>query len=240
MNEESAYASRKAVPATLYEREVLLAFMPPSQRQRRMAFACVLVLSVIFFITAPFISTPLPQIIAFIPTIETAVFICALITASLLFAQYAVSRAPELLALASGYLFTALIVIPHVLTFLGAFAPMGFLGAESQSTAWLYIVWHSGFALFVIGYALLKDVDRASGQHQGSTVGAIGSIVPMVIALVCGLTWVITTQERYLPRVIGADPSSPHYRNRQRYWNRHVVVGGACTCAVVAETAFGA
>ena len=171
MNEESAYASRKAVPATLYERQVLLAFMPPSQRQRRMAFACVLVLSVIFFITAPFISTPLPQIIAFIPIIETAVFICALITASLLFAQYAVSRAPELLALASGYLFTALIVIPHALTFPGRICTDGPPRRGSQSTAWLYIVWHSGFALFVIGYALLKDVDRESGQYQGLDSG---------------------------------------------------------------------
>ena len=33
-----------------------------------------------------------------------------------------------LLALASGYLFTALIVIPHVLTFPGAFSPTGLLG----------------------------------------------------------------------------------------------------------------
>jgi signal transduction histidine kinase len=206
MNKESAYASREAVPAPLYERQVLLAFMPPNQRQRRMAFASVLVLSVVFVITAPFISIPLPQISAFIPIIETAVFICALITASLLFAQYVVSRSPELLALASGYLFTALIVIPHALTFPGAFAPMGLLGAGSQSTALLYIVWHSGFALFVIGYALLKDVDRQTGQHQSPVVGAIGSIVAIVIALVCGLTWAIITQERYLPRIVGADP----------------------------------
>jgi MYXO-CTERM domain-containing protein len=207
MNKESAYASREAVPATLYEPQILLAFMPPSQRHRRMAFASVLVLFVVFVITAPFLSTPITQIKTFIPIIETAVFICALITASLLFAQYAVSRSPELLALASGYLFTALIVIPHALTFPGAFAPMELLGAGSQSTAWLYIVWHSGFALFVIGYALLKDVARETGQYQGPAVRAIGSIVAMVIALVCGLTWVITTQERYLPRIIGADPS---------------------------------
>ena len=56
-------------------------------------------------------------------------FICALITASLLFVQYAVSGALELLILASGYLFTALIVVPYALTFPGAFAPTGLLGA---------------------------------------------------------------------------------------------------------------
>ncbi len=25
-----------------------------------------------------------------------------------------------------------------------------------QSTVWLYVFWHAGFAMFVIGYALLK------------------------------------------------------------------------------------
>jgi two-component system, NarL family, sensor histidine kinase UhpB len=153
MNEESTNASRAAVPTTLYEPQVLLAFMPPSQRQQRMALACVLVMAVLFAVTAPFIATPLPQINAFIPIVATAILICALITASLLFVQYAVSAALELLTLASGYLFTALIVVPYALTFPGAFAPTGLLGAESQTTAWLYIVWHYIFALFVIGYA---------------------------------------------------------------------------------------
>jgi hypothetical protein len=36
------------------------------------------------------------------------------------------------LVLASGYLFSALIVIPHALTFPGAFSPEGFLGAGLQ------------------------------------------------------------------------------------------------------------
>jgi signal transduction histidine kinase len=204
-NEESANASRESVPATLYERQVLLAFMPPSQGQRRIALASVLVLSIVFVITAPFVNYPLPQFNAFIPAFETAVFICQIITASILLSEYTVSHSRELLVLASGYLFTALIVIPHVLTFPGALAPTGLLGAGSQSTAWFYLVWHFGIPLFVIGYALLKNVDRATAEYQGSTVGAIGSIVAIVIALICALTWVITVKESYLPRVIGAD-----------------------------------
>ena len=238
MNEESTDASREAVPTTLYERQVLLAFMPPSQRQQRMALACVLVMAVLFVVTAPFVATQLPQITAFIPIIETAVFICALITASLLFVQYAVSGALELLALASGYLFTALIVVPHALTFPGAFAPTGLLGAGSQTTAWLYIIWHCGFALFVIGYALLKRADREKTvEYQGSTVAAVGSIAAILIALVGGLTWVIITQDRHLPRIIGPDESSfARYIVR----NSYVCVRGACTCGAVAPTAFGA
>ena len=102
MNEESTNASREAVPTTLYERQVLLAFMPPSQSEQRMALACVLVMAVLFVVTAPFISTPLPQISTFIPIVETAVFICALITASLLFVRYGVSGAGGGLAWCGG------------------------------------------------------------------------------------------------------------------------------------------
>jgi signal transduction histidine kinase len=205
MNEESIYPSRKAVPATLYEPQILLAFIPPSQGQRRIALAIVFGLSIIFAITAPFLHEPLPRFNAFIPAFETAVFICDLITATLLFAEYTVSRSHDLLVLASGYLFTALIVIPHALTFPEAFAPTGLLGAGSQSTAWLFLVWHAGFVLFVIGYALLKNVDRGTAAYQDSAVGAIGTTVAIVIALVCVLTWLITVQESYLPRVIGPD-----------------------------------
>jgi len=58
--------------------------------------------------------------------------------------------------IASGHLFTALVVIPWMLTFPGVFAPMGLLGAGLQSTNWLYVLWHAGFPMFVIAYALLK------------------------------------------------------------------------------------
>jgi signal transduction histidine kinase len=207
MNEQNTYPSRKVRSATLYDPQILLAFMPPSQGHRRVALAIVLVLSVIFVVTAPFIYYPLPQVNAFIPAFDTAVFICDLITATLLVATYTVSRSRSLLVLASGYLFTALIVIPHALTFLGAFTRTDLLDARSQSTAWLYAVWHIGFALSVLGYVLLKDVDRGVAKYQGSAVSAIGSTVAIVIALVCGLTWVIIVQERYLPRVIGPDLS---------------------------------
>ena len=59
-------------------------------------------------------------------------------------------------------------IVPHALTFPGLFAPTGLLGAGPQTTAWLYMVWHGGFPLLVISYALLKGV-------EGETVGPRGS-----------------------------------------------------------------
>src|SRR5690242_10550003 len=86
-----------------------------------------------FFIVLPFAGTPLVQLNAFFPTLDAIVFIVDLITAVLLFAQYAMSRARSLLALAGGYLFTSLIVVTHALTFSGAFSPSGLLGANIQT-----------------------------------------------------------------------------------------------------------
>jgi hypothetical protein len=74
----------------------------------------------------------------------------------------AILRSRAFLAIASGYLFAACIVIPWMLTFPGVFTPGGLLGAGLQSTNSLYIQWHAGFPGFVIAYALLKDA--RSGQ----------------------------------------------------------------------------
>ena len=96
-------------------------------------------------------------------------FVCDSITAILLFAQFSILRSRAILVIASGYLFSALILIPWILTFPGVFATGGLIGGL-QSTSWLYFVQHAGFPLFVIGYAFLKDRDPAheSGRARCS------------------------------------------------------------------------
>ena len=125
-----------------------------------MAIAAVATLT--FATTVPFVRVPLAQMPAFIPAYEAALFFIDLITAVLLFEQFVRLRAPPTLVLASAYLLDALLIVPHALTFPGAFAPTGLLGAKMQTTAWLYVFWHGGFPLFVIGYALLRRREAPS------------------------------------------------------------------------------
>ena len=89
----------------------------------------------------------LAELNAFFPSLDAIVFVSDLITATLLYAQFSISRSRALLALATGYLFTALIVIPHALTFAGAFSPIGLLGANIETGSWLFIFWHIGFSV---------------------------------------------------------------------------------------------
>jgi hypothetical protein len=144
------------------EQHFVLSNLSPGPAQKRLALAVVLALLVAFFFTAGPLSTiQLPRIDAFVPAYAMAMFVNDAITAVLLFAQFSILRSRALLIIASGYLFTALIIIPWLLTFPGVFAPGGLLGAGLQSTNWLYILWHGGFPTFVMGYALLKDADPA-------------------------------------------------------------------------------
>src|SRR5205807_3769139 len=106
-----------------------------------------------------------------------------------------------LLLLASGYLFTAVAAIVHLLTYPGVFAQAGLLGAGPQTTAWLYMVWHGGFPLLVLGYALLKDSDGGA-KIRGSVGGAIlGSVVAVGVAL-SAMAWVTTARHDILPTLI--------------------------------------
>jgi len=105
------------------------------------------------------------------------------------------------LVLAAGYLFVALTVISHILTFPGAFSPTGLLGAGTQTAGWLYLFWHFGFAASVFGYVLLKD---AKGPVRYAAGSAIAWTVTTVVGLVCLLTWIFTAKEQFLP-VLFAD-----------------------------------
>jgi len=178
-----------------------LVTLPPTPLQRRASFIVAAVLFVGFLVLATFASRPLPRLDAFIPAVEGIVFVTDLITSVLLFAQFSIYRSRALLALASGYLFTALIVVPHALTFPGAFAPTGLLGAGVQSTAWLYVFWHIGFPAALLAYAWLKDGREEKSIMQTSPVPAIGRSAAIVFGLVSGLTWLAIGGNDFLPPI---------------------------------------
>jgi hypothetical protein len=135
----------------------LLLGMSPGRRTYQIAQAVALLSLVVLLSVVPFAKVQLAQLPSFIPTYESALILNDLITAVLLFGQFAITRSRAMLALASGYLFTATVAGGHLLSFPGLFAPSGLLGAGPQSTAWIYMFWHAGFPLFVIAYAVLKD-----------------------------------------------------------------------------------
>jgi signal transduction histidine kinase len=186
-------------PASLTTEPQVLANVPPTREQRRMARAFLSALLVILLVTWPFAAVKLPEIHAFVPTLAAALLVSDCVTAALLFAQFTILRQWALLVIAGGYWFSALIVVAHALAFPGAFTPTGALGSGLQSAVWLYWFWHSGLPLAIIGYVLLKDTGRVADVRVMGR--AITLSVVAVVVLVVGLLWFVTQHHDLLPVV---------------------------------------
>lgn len=191
------------------KRQVFLSTLPAGRGERRFALVVVLVSAAVFIIAVPTAKRPLAPVWAFIPVYQSALVVNDLITAVLLFGQFAILRSRALLVLAGGYLFTALMAASHALTFPGLFSPTGLLGAGAQTTAWLYMFWHGGFPLVVGAYALLKDEGYPATQpkrHPGVAVMAAGVAV---LAVVCGLALLATLEQTALPAIMQGNRYTP-------------------------------
>jgi signal transduction histidine kinase len=176
--------------------------LPPSAQQTRWALAVTAIVLVGFVAVIPIARQPMVELNAFFPSLDAIVFVSDLVTAALLYAQFSISRSRALLALATGYLFTALIVIPHALTFAGAFTATGLLGANIQTGSWLFIFWHIGFAAALLAYALLREERITAHVPSARSLPAIGWSVAGVVAVVCFTTWLSTAGATLLPPII--------------------------------------
>jgi diguanylate cyclase (GGDEF)-like protein len=180
---------------------------PPSPLERRLALGLIVGSSLLFAALAPNARTAWPPAPAFIAGYQSALALNDLVTAALLYGQCSALRSRALLLLAAGYVFTAGLAIVHALTFPGLFAAHGLLGAGMQTTAWLYMLWHGGFPLAVIGYRLLSGTPAeplpAGRSMRAATVGSV--LAAAALALAC--TLLTTVGEPWLPVIM----DGPHY-----------------------------
>lgn len=159
--------------------------------QRAIIITAVLLIA--FGVTAPFASRPLLPVPAFAPVYDAIVAVLDLITALLLFTQFRQTRERSFLALASGYLFTPLLILAHALSFPDAFRPGSVIGG-AQTTAWLWMGWHILFPLFVTAYALLARADRSRRTPRKRSnlwlaPASIAATVTLAIAVILLTTW---------------------------------------------------
>jgi signal transduction histidine kinase len=183
--------------------DIFLSTTPARQRDRRLALSVVLVSTLLFFCAAPYAKLPLAQVWAFLPVYQSALVINDLITATVLFGQFAILRSTSLLVLACGYLFCALMAACHALSFPGLFAPHGLLGSGPQTTAWLYFIWHGIFPLAVIAYTLLRGkpaVAKAPGHAYATS--AIAIAITITICAVAAIMFATTAGHDRLPAIM--------------------------------------
>jgi PAS domain S-box-containing protein len=186
-----------------------LSTAPAEPGDWRLAIAAIVFSLLLFFGAAPFARVPLLVVPAFIPAYEAALTIIVTITALLLFAQFTRLRSWALLTLACGYLFDALIIIPHALTFPGAFTPSGLLGAGPQSTVWLYMIWHSVFPGTVIAYAVFKNANDPALPSRWSNRNVLLASVFCVAIVVVAFTVLVTVGDAILPGIMSENGYRP-------------------------------
>ncbi len=208
----------------------LLLSLSPGRRTYRMARAVALLSLLVFISVVPFAKVQLAKLPSFVPTYESALILNDLITAALLFGQFAITRSRAMLALASGYLFTAATATGHLLSFPGLFAAGGLLGAGPQSTAWIYMFWHAGFPLFVTTYAVLKRWEERVPDRFASyplTRRTTLFVIAAVLGAAGACVALSTAGGNWLPAIMAAN----------RYTSIMWMVAGATWCFCVAALA---
>jgi signal transduction histidine kinase len=189
-------------PTVSDEQHFVLSNRPPSPAQKRLAVGIVLGLVIaLYLVVGPFGGLQLGTVHSFVAIYTTAMFVTDCITAILLYAQFSILRSRAILVIASGYLFTALLIVPYLLAFPGVLTPNGLMGTL-QTTAHLYLVWHCGFPLFVVGYALLKDKEPGRRLSEGKVGSPILTSVALTVAGAAAVALICSTTDAVLPRIM--------------------------------------
>ncbi|MES2973672.1 MAG: ATP-binding protein [Pseudomonadota bacterium] len=191
-------------------RSTLLSAQPAGPAERRRVLVVLVVSICVFLVLAPFARFQLPALPAFLPAYQAAFVMSEVVTAALLLGQYAIQRSLALLVLACAFLFSALMAVMHAASFPGLFLAAGLPGGGPQTTAWLYFLWHAGFPLLVIGYALLArpGAVESLGQEGARSRPALPMIalaVALVAAAVAACAWLVTGGHDSLPAIMRGD-----------------------------------
>jgi signal transduction histidine kinase len=197
-------AAANSVQKEGQEFPLVIATMPATDRQRTIAVGVVILLMVAAAVIAPFANIQLPQVDAFIPVVQTVVSVADLVTATLLFAQFSIQPQRALLALASGYIFSGSFAFLQTLAFPGAYAQTGLIG-DANTAAWMFVLWHTTFPAAILAYALSKNAIGVATLPNRSTTTSIVTTVVCVLAVIAGLTWIVTAKTEYLPSFYTTD-----------------------------------
>ena len=174
---------------------------PPDRSQLRWGFAVIGLMLSALFLVLPVGEVRVPEIPAFIPTINAVIFVGDLIIATMIYAQASVFRSRGLTILASTYLFSACLAVVYALSFPGAFSHDGLLGAGLNTTVWLGITRRLAFPLAVIPYALLNGSDFGASLDVERPTARILPAVLIALTLAAGVTLLTTKGHDLLPQM---------------------------------------
>src|SRR5829696_8436617 len=180
---------------------LVIANVAASPRVHRIALGLIVLLLVVSVAISPFANMQLVRVDVFIPVIQSVMCFADLLTAMLLFAQYSIQPQRAMLALGSAYLTSGVFAFLQTLAFPGAYAPAGIMGGGPDTASWLFVLWHTTFPIAVFVYALWKDEDYRARPRRRSLGFDVIIAIACSLAVVAGLTLLVTAGADYLPRL---------------------------------------
>ena len=150
-------------------------------------------------ICLPFAKVPLPALPEFNVFYVAGVIFGDVATATLLYAQFGASGRSPLLVLGSAYLFTATLVIPHLLYFSELSPQTGWFAEAPQTAAYLWHAWHLAFPFAALAYAAMVRIEgpRPLRHRTRSIWLAVGSVLSAAVLVVL----LVTAFESRLPEL---------------------------------------
>jgi diguanylate cyclase (GGDEF)-like protein len=125
-------------------------------RKRDLASAAVFVavLSALTVVASRLGNVQGPVVAPFIPICATLWGAADLLTAFLLFTQFAVNGIRAFVYLGGAYAFSGLLTIPYVAYFPGLFDDSSQAASAAQISVWLWLIWHLVFPVVIAGYRI--------------------------------------------------------------------------------------
>src|SRR5262245_52379727 len=121
---------------------------PPAHWALTISIAFICTYAIFALAVVPFAGTPGPEVPGVTALFVATVFATELSTGFLLFVRFRANPYWSLLVLGSAFLYSALMVVPHLLTFPGAvLTGQTLVGSSPQAPGYIFVSWIAGFAL---------------------------------------------------------------------------------------------
>jgi signal transduction histidine kinase len=183
-------------------RQFILSSLPPSKAQQQLALVALLgIVVVVFIVTGPLSHLRTSPVPAVIPIYVTTMIATNAITAILLFTQFVILRSRAILAIAIGYAFCALVLIPYLLTFPGLFGPEGVIDGP-LSNAWFFVLWRTGFPGSLIAYVWLKEAGAERPYSRGTVRATVMMSVTLAASVVVAAVLINMLASHNVPRMV--------------------------------------
>jgi len=140
----------------------------------------------------PFAANAGPELPGITPLFVAGVLVPELATSFLLLVRFVEARTCSLLLLGCAYVYSGLMPLAHLMTFPGAVVPIQSVLGSSQSTAWIFVLWLTVYALLTLVCVLLEanrpDLRVGKDEVARAVILGVGAAVLMVIVSVFAAT----------------------------------------------------